>query len=135
MEVAKSNHVPVKSHQDLVIGDALCTNGTVHTVVAEAHREEKTDEVCGKVSSRKRTAGTSEMDDVLTPGQRSGVKSSKKEVSLTGSEGKGNERMNSSRDKGGIGGVNKPSAKKEFIQQDSIVGLVPRQRGKPPLLK
>nr|XP_053636406.1 uncharacterized protein LOC128691600 [Cherax quadricarinatus] len=59
------------SHDALVPGETLCTNRMVHTVVAEVHREGMEDEeVCVEGGSRKRTAGTSVMDDVLTSGQR-----------------------------------------------------------------
>lgn len=130
------NLVQATVQQDQEVRNTVCTNVNVHNVVAEVHRAEKTgDEVCGEGSSRKRTAGTSEMDDVLTPGQRTGVKSWRKDVCHKGKEGRGNVGFNGSRDNEGIGGVNKQAVKKDAIQQDGIGGCVPRRKGKPPLLK
>ncbi|XP_069961196.1 uncharacterized protein [Cherax quadricarinatus] len=82
-------------------GKTVCNEGKKQTVVAEVHRACMEEVTCGDGGSRKRAAGTSDMEDVLTPGQRPGKKSWKPKLDLPESGCSGAEVLKGSKDKGG----------------------------------
>nr|XP_053649711.1 uncharacterized protein LOC128700494 [Cherax quadricarinatus] len=84
------------------MGDLDVTTMTrMHEVVVEVHQEASSGEMCVEVGSRKRTAGVSDMDEVLTPGQRPGKKLWSKVSEASPADGVGASAQHMGRARGG----------------------------------
>nr|XP_053642770.1 uncharacterized protein LOC128695875 [Cherax quadricarinatus] len=114
--------------------DTLCNESKQHTVVVEVHQEDMDAEATCGGGTRKQAAGTSDMEDVLTPGQRSGKKPWKTVLDLPGNGGTGSVVLQGLKEKGGIRGLDRPSDKRGYSQQPRLSSNLQKRRGKPPLL-